>query len=268
MNEPIARMWRRWLQGIGLLVLGVGLSGCMTLSDGRQLEEQVAMLEHRQEQLEADAEVREETMAQMITELGEEIEELEEVMEEARRILARDSADLEAELAATRRHIDQLRGQVEEIEFRHRRFAESFDTFRRDMDRRFEGIEAAELLERAEQYREEGDLDMARRALEHFLSEYDDHDLVWEARLELGEVYFDAGQWHNATAQYRELLDDPASEARQARAARRLGEIFVAEERCDQAQIFFEIVVEDYPGSDDASDARRMLRDIEGGRCP
>lgn len=260
---------RRW-QYVGWLALAALVAttmGCMTISDGEALQEEVAALEARQTQLEADADEREATMQEMIDDLETEIVELESVMEDARRILARDSADLEAELAATQRHINELRGQLEEMQFRHRQFAESFDTFRRDMDRRFDGVEAGDLLEQAETFREEGELDLARRALEHFVSEYDDHDLIWEARLALGEVYFDADHWRNATAQFQELLDDPTSEARQARAARRIGEIFVAEERCDEAKIFFEIVVEDYPGSEEVEDAQRFISEINAGQC-
>lgn len=251
-----------------VLVVSLCLSGCMPIWQGRELEEELAEMEARQAELDAEAQEREEALAEMIEDATAEIEELEEVLEEARKILARDSAELGEDVRRSRQELSQVRGQLEELEFHQRRNQQAFETFRDDMDTRFEDVEPEELLEMVEKFQEDGELDFARRALEQFLSDYEDHELAPEARLELGEIYFQTEKWESAVEVFQELRDDETSEARQARATRRIGEIFRELGNCDNAELFLESVIEDYPNSDEVSEVRGMLSDIEGGNCP
>lgn len=251
-----------------LLVASLLLTGCMPLWSGRSLQDDVAEMEARQTELEAEAQTREETLAAMIKEARAEIDELEKVMEEAREILARDSANLGAEVSGIRQDINRTRGSLEEMEFLYGRLNESFEVFKEDMDRRFEGIDPEELLEKAQQFQEDEEYGLARRALNQFLADYDDHRLASEARLELGEVYFEIGHWESAGATFREVESDTSSAARRARATRRIGEVFMHLGDCDSAQLFFETVVSDFPRSAEVSDAREFLALIENGECP
>ena len=251
-----------------LASLLVFMTGCVPFWKGSQMQEDLEALEERQAVLEEEVDKREQQLSEMIAEAKAEIEELEQVLEEARRILARDSADLGDDVRQTRREITQLLGTIEELEFRHRRLTQSFETFREDMDRRFEGVEADELLEKAQSFQEEGEYDLARRALERFLAEYDDHQLASEARLDLGDVYYTLRMWENAGAQFTQVSEDSSSRARQAYATFRVGEVFVRLDECDTAQLFFEAVVDDFSGAEEVSDARQWLRRIEAGDCP
>lgn len=251
-----------------VLAATVCLSGCMPIWQGRELEEELAEMEARQVELETEAQEREEELAEMIEEATAEIDELEEVLEEARKILARDSAELGEDVRRSRQELSQVRGQLEELEFHQRRNQQAFETFRDDMDTRFEDVEPEELLEMVDKFQEDGELDFARRALEQFLSDYDDHELAPEARLELGEIYFETEKWESAVEVFQTLRDDQSSEARQARATRRIGEIFREMGNCDNAELFLESVIADYPNSDEISEVREMLNDIEGGNCP
>ncbi len=251
-----------------LVLVSIFVTGCMPIWSGRDLQDEVADLEARQIELEEEARDREVTLAKMIDEARAEIDELEDVMEEARKILARDSADIGAEVSQTREDINRVRGSLEELEFLHRRLDQSFQLFRDDMDTRFDGIEPDELLERAEGFMEDGEVGLARRALEHFLSEYEEHELATEARLDLAEVYFQTENWESAGGEFDKVRLDSSSTARQARATRRIGEVFMQMGNCDNAKIFFESVIADFPNSEEVADARVLLGKVERGECP
>ena len=243
-------------------------TGCMPLWTGRDLQDEVAQLEARQVELEQEAHEREVTLAMMIDEARHEIEELERVMEEARSLLARDSADLGAELRAIREDIARVRGNLEELQFLHRRQERAFETFRKDMDQRFVGVEPEELLEKAQTFLEDQEYGLARRALTQFLDDYEDHPLASEARLDLGEVHFQTGQWESAGSEFDRVRMDSTSQARQARATRRIAEVFWRLGDCDSAELFFESVIDDFPRSEEVGPARDGLRAVKGGQCP
>ncbi len=250
------------------MVISLVLSGCMPYWSGRDLEDQVLEMEERQERLDAEAKEREQELASMIEEAKAEIDALEEVLEEARTVLARNSADLGADVQQNRQEVSQLQGRIEEGEFHHRRLEQRFETFRDDMDTRFKNMEAEDLLEKAEEFEESGEYGLARRALEQFLKDHDDHSLAGEARLILGEIYFATEQWESAVPVFREVREDERSTARQARATRRLGEVFWEMGDCETAELFFETVVDLYGTSEEAQDAQTYLQDIADGQCP
>ncbi len=244
------------------------LTGCLPIWQAREMEEDLQQMEVRQAELEEEAQQRERELAEMIEEAQAEIDELEDVLEEARNILQRDSAELGADVAQSRQELSQLRGQLETLEFQHRRLEQALDTFRDDMDTRFADTEPDRLLEKAEEFQEDGEYHLARRALEQFLTDHEDHELVSEARLELGEVYFESEMWESAVNVFRDLRDDTSSTTRQARATRRIGEVFLNLGDCDNAELFFEAVVADYPNSAEVSEAREFLDQIQRGDCP
>ncbi len=251
-------------QVVLVLVFSMGLTGCYPFWSGRSLKQDVEEMEARQTQFEADVKEREASLAAKIE---AEVEELEEVLEEARKVLARNSADLGAEVADVRHEMNRVRGSQEELNFLYGRLRETFDIFEEDMDRRFEGIEPEELLEKAQAFQEDEEYGLARRALKQFLQDYENHRLASEARLELGEVYFQIGHWESAGATFREVESDTSSTARRARATRRIGEVFWELGNCDSAKLFFETVLSDYPRSAEVSDSREYLRALERGEC-
>lgn len=268
-NSQPKKVDRSWVPMVTTgLLCALFVAGCMPIWSGRDLQDEVADLEERQMELEAEADERERTLASMIDEVRNEIDTLEGVLEEAREVLARNSADLGAEVSQTREDINRVRGSLEELEFLHRRLEQSFETFRGDMDQRFEGVEPEELLEKAQKFLDEEEYGLARRALRQFLDDYEEHDLEPEARLTLAEVYFQTGQLENAGTEFDRVRLDATSTARQARATRRIAEVFMEMGDCDNAELFFESVVSDFPTSLEVADARRYLEEIERGQCP
>lgn len=255
--------------GIAIAAMMVGLvGGCMPIWEGRELESELQEMRERQAELEDQGQQREEELAKMIGDAQSEIDELEEVLDEAEKLLRRDSAQLGADVRQMREDLGRMRGRLEELEFEFRRFDETFVQFREDMDQRFAGVEPEELLEQAQEFQDQDEYHLARRALERFLSEHGDHQLVGEARLELGEVYYETEMWQSAIEVFRDVRDDAGSSARQARATRRIGDVFMQLGNCDNAELFFESVVLDYPDSRDAQPAQDQLDAIERGECP
>ena len=265
-----ARGQRVWIVA-ALLIVSTVVSGCLPIWQGREMEEELAELRTRQAELEAEATEREQTLAEMIAGARSDIEELEEVLVDAREILSRDSANLGADVQRNREEMGQVRGELEELAFRFRRFEEAFDYFREDVDIRFSEewpSDPEELLELGQGFLEDEDYRQARRAFERFLSRHESHRLANVARLELAELFFAQREWHRAVGEFQQLLRGGSTDAQQARAALRIGEAFMALGECEEASIFLETVVEDYPRSEDVTDARSRLADIQANRCP
>lgn len=259
------------LTGALILTATLFLSGCLPIWQARTMEEELSALQARQAELEEESAQRQELLAQMIEGAREDIEELGSVLKEAREILGRDSANLGADVQRNREEMGRLQGEVEELEFRFRRFNEAFDYYRADIELRLAEEwpqDPEELLAKGRQLREEGMLPQARRGLERFMSLHGDHRLAPVARLELAEVLFAQEQWVSAITEFQRLLSGRASSADQkARAALRIGQAFVALGKCDDGSLFLETVVEDYPRSDDAVQARVELDRIKREGC-
>lgn len=261
-------------QHFGPLALAVVLllSGCVSLGQGRQMQEELVALQARQAELEEESAQRQELLAEMIDGAREDIEEIESVLKEAREILSRDSANLGADVQRNREEMGRLQGEVEELAFRFRRFNEAFDYYREDVELRFAEewpSDPEELLAKGRQLREDGMLSQARRGLERFLSRHGEHVLVPVARLEFAEVLFAQEQWVGAITEFQKLLSGRNSSSDQkSRSALRIGQSFIALGKCEDGSLFLETVAEDYPGTEDAREARFELAQINSGGCP
>ena len=247
-------------------------SGCVPFWTGQEMEAQIAELQAQQRELEEELSKREQSLTEMIASAREEIEELEQVLVEARELLARNSADLGADVHGQAEELSRLRGELEELEFRFRRFDEAFVFFREDIDLRFAEewpADPAELLQLAQSLMEEENYRQATRALERYMSRHSDHRQVNTARLALGEVYFRQEQWLSAVQAFRGLLlpGARAVDSHQSLASLRIGQALIELGQCNDAEIFLETVVEDYPRSREVSEARELLRGLPN-RCP
>lgn len=237
------------------------------------MERELQELQQRQARLERESVQREASLVETIASAREDIESLEQVLEEARKFLSENSANLGADVQQMREETSLVLGELESLEFRFRRFQESYEYFREDLDLRFAEefpSDPDELLEQAQQLEDQGDLRRARRAYERFLSRHSTHRRRNMARLKLGEILFAQEQWVNSIGEFQQLLQrgSGSTDSQQARAALRIGESMRAMGNCDDAAIFFETVVEDHPRSDDVGEAQRHLQELGAGDCP
>jgi TolA-binding protein len=255
-----------------ILVAAVVLGGCLPIWTAREMEAEIQSLQAQQRELEWELEQREQSLTEMIEIARSDIEELEQVLVEARDFLSRNSADLGADVHAQEEALSHLRGELEEVAFRFRRFEEAFNYFREDVDLRFAEewpTDPADLLELAQALMEDEDYRQARRALERYLSRHEDHRQVNTARITLGELYFVQEQWVNAISQFRQLLhpDARAVDSHQSLASLRIAQSFIELGNCRDAAIFLETVIEDFPRSREVSQAQQLQRNL-AGRCP
>lgn len=261
-----------YVRGVGVLVIWIGLTGCLPIWEGRALEEELQTLRARQAEMEREAEEREANLVETIESARGDIESLEEVLEDARRFLSENSANLGADVQRMREEMSRLSGQVEELGFQFRRFQESFAYYREDVDLRFAEefpSDPDELMARGQELEDEGDFRRARRVYERFLTRHGEHPRRNTARLKLGEILVVQEQWVNAIGEFQQLLprESGSTESQQARASLRIGEALQGMGECEDAAIFYETVVEEYPLSDDVGEARRRLREVETGEC-
>ncbi|KPJ81073.1 MAG: hypothetical protein AMS19_08710 [Gemmatimonas sp. SG8_23] len=84
---------------------------------------------------------------------------------------------------------------------------------------RYQGMEANQLFQVATNEFESGDHGNAIEALDRLLVAHGDWDRIPEARLMLGDVYYDRGDYLTARAEYRRFLDRYAGHERSADAA-------------------------------------------------
>jgi outer membrane protein assembly factor BamD len=84
---------------------------------------------------------------------------------------------------------------------------------------RYQGVEAAQLYEIATTEFGDGDHGNAIEALDRLLVAHGDWERIPEARLMLGDVYFDRGDYLTARAEYGRFLDRYAGHPRSAEAA-------------------------------------------------
>lgn len=84
---------------------------------------------------------------------------------------------------------------------------------------RYQGLSPEELFRIAETEFQEGDHDNAIRALDRILQQHGDWERVAEARLMLGEVYFEREDYLTARSEYNRFLDRYPGHTRAADAA-------------------------------------------------
>lgn len=134
----------------------------------------------------------------------------------------------------------------------------------------YQGLTPEELFEVAQRELDEGDHDNAIRALDRILLQYGDWERVPEARIMLGDVYFDREDYLTARSEYSRFLDRYAGHPRAADAAlgvcRSLAELAPIPQR-DQGYTQEAIsacrnVVIDFAGRDQSAEAARIANEL------
>ncbi|TXD34474.1 tetratricopeptide repeat protein [Lujinxingia vulgaris] len=258
-----------------VVVLALCTSGCLPIWQGKTMQEDIEALRAEQQAIISKSASEREELTAMVASAREDVAELRDVLAEARELLQRNSADLGVEVAATREDLNRLRGTVEELDFRFMRMEQSLELFRRDVDLRFESGEAIKLPEEPDELRQFGDARLAeqdylqaRRAYERFLERHGEDARANEVRFQLGEAFFAQSQWVSAIGEYQKVLEGSAPTSRQAQANLRIGQAFLQMGQCPNAEVFFETVVAEYPGSRAVAEARRGLEQARSGSCP
>jgi len=249
---------------------------CLPIWVGNDMKERIDELEREQNETEQRLEKQREKLQTKIEEANTEVEELREVLEKARNLLERNSADLGADIQATREEMQKLRGAIEESKFRLRRLRKELELFKEDVELRFStgGLagklpdDPDDLFEYGEKKLEEGELDAAKRAFTTFKSEFRDDERVDDAQVYLADVEFEAGEWINAIVKYRKVLQNYPDSELIPKATYNIGVAFMNLGKCGDAKPFLETVWKEHGDSRFSSPAKKKLEAIGRGECP
>jgi TolA-binding protein len=259
--------------GLALALSGV-LTGCMPIWTGNRVQEELETVKMQQRVMLESSQAEKEELTRMIASGRTDIAEMREVLDEARELLQRNSANLGVEVGQIREELERLRGRNEELEFRFLRMEQALQLFKEDVDMRLGAgreplpDDPEKLIELASNRIELKDYRTALRAMERFLSQHERHARIGDAIFLLGETYFFESQWVSAIFEYQKVLQNHQRSPRIAMATYRIGESFQKMGKCQEAQVFFETVINDHPGSRVVRDAREHVQEIKAGRCP
>jgi predicted RNase H-like nuclease (RuvC/YqgF family) len=126
---------------MGLVALST--SGCVWKSTGDEMQQDIEAIRAEQNAMQENYEEEKSRLTEMIASARQDVSELKEVLKEARALLQRNNADLGVEIQKNRQEVSELRGHVEQMEFKLAKLEQNLELFREDVDLRFDGREVA-----------------------------------------------------------------------------------------------------------------------------
>jgi len=112
----------------------------------------------------------------------------------------------------------------------------------------------------ARQRMDAGQQAAARAILESMLQKDPQHARAAEIRYRVGETWFNEGRYRQAARAFRDVTDQHANSQWAPWALLRSGECFEGMGHTDDARVFYQSILQSYPSSDAAVEAKRRLR--------
>jgi TolA-binding protein len=240
---------RRTLQASALLLalMPLGASGCFwvtTKHEGKELRRSVNTLE-----------------TQVATQ-QEALPKLQQVLDEATKLLARNSADVGAEVSNLGQDMKTLNGLVQEAT----RYAEEVRDSSARQDQRIEALELrlAELEKKsmviektAAQLWDEGSSAMrasrfedARNAFRSLLVKYPNDGKAPDAQFQRGESYFKEKRYQESLGEFQRVFEKYPKHGMADNAAFRAGEAATLLKWCTDARAYFGLLLKRWPKSE------------------
>jgi tol-pal system protein YbgF len=220
--------------------------------------------------------------------------DIQDVMREQRRVSGA-LADTRASLEAMQRDLAKLRGRIDEV--RHARGRTRADDDRLEaLETRVAALEGgraatppeapvagesapaegtADVLAREEageapdEYRQglaryrEGGYDRAIQAFRGFLRTNQNSPLAANAHYWIGDSYYMLGDYYQAILNFNDVRQHFASSDRAPAAVLKIGLAFLKMGNKSEARVAFQKVIQDYPSSPEAGQAREQLRALD-----
>jgi chromosome segregation ATPase len=121
--------------GLALAVWAI-LSGCVSASEGRRMRQDIEALDARFAELNSSLENQRGRLNELIEAAERDVASLQEALESAQGILRRSTADFGGQLGAMESELQQLRGLVEQTDFRINQLQEQINLLIEDIDLR------------------------------------------------------------------------------------------------------------------------------------
>lgn len=251
------------------------LGGCVSMWTGDEMRADITALQAEQKATRESLDTEKTRMTEMIASARGEVAELQVVLKEARALLQRNNADLGAELQQTREQMSELNGMLEELDFKVKRLDQDLQLFKEDVDLRFAGSplganlpdDPKSLLDVGKKDYDARDWRNARKAFEKFMQKFSKDRNAAEAQYLLGMTYFQQDQWATAVFELQKVLKDYERSAQVAGATYHIAYSLMKMKRCDQAAAWFELLIDEHPKTNWASEALPHLQRTKTGKC-
>lgn len=208
------------------------------------------------------------TLRRDVNKIEASLPKLQQVLEEATKLLARNSADLGAEVNAVGEEQKKLNGLVMQAS----RYAEEVRDASKRQEQRIAELEKriAELEGKAEvsnksapQLWEEGmsfmqarNYEQARASFRSLLVKYPGHERADDAQLQRGESYFRERKFQESLGEFQRVFEKYADSPLADDAAFRAGEAAEELKWCTDARAYFGLLMKKWPQSDLIKKAR------------
>lgn len=253
---------------IGALIVAIAMSGCMSIRQGAQIQQDLESLRGRLGRLDRLDQERQEQVAEM-----------RKLLDETSALLAANSTDTSTKVLKTEADVAALGATVDEMT---RELEKRSETDRNDasrLDGRLAALEQSEARivqqvapslpeDREQLWREagarlaSGQSDEGRRFYRGFIQRFPEDPRASRAYLEIGHSYALERQFAKAAAEFQKVLDAYPRSADVPDAMWQLSMAFVELHFCTDAQTLLADLIRRYPRSSSAPSAQREMKAI------
>lgn len=247
------------------------LPGCFaftTKHEGSEMKKRIANLEER--------------VAKQEQSVGTKVEQLDESLEKATRLLARNSADLGAQVQQMSEEIARLTGEITALRRDHEQLRQELAALKGDVEQRHAAFEArlqslekggaarpsatpvppadkTALFDGATRKLEAGEYEEARKDLRAYVRQFPSDEKADDAQYLVGESFFREKQYEKAIAEFQRVIDAFAGGDMVDDAFFQAGTAAAAMKWCTDARAYFGVLLQRFPKSPFAKPAQQKL---------
>lgn len=247
--------------------------GCMfftSAGEGKALRKDV-------DQIKSDVQLQREQLDATVTKAEEQLAKVQAATEEATKLLARNSADVGAQVAETRAALEKVQGQIAEAQAAIEGLRKELGEYRASTDVRLEQITAQgkaaaappvpedkqQLFAEAQRRLDAAQYDEARRLFRAYLNRFGGDDQADNSQFLIGESYFREDKYAAAIGEFQKVIDGFPRGDVVDRAFWKNGLSFLKLKYCTDARVFLQEMIRRFPRSSLVPDARKALNEIE-----
>lgn len=260
------------------LLLAALCSACVTTAqEGQQMRQNIAAL---RADLDKETRAAAASREQLAAEQAQKAKELQDALDQLNRAARKSGADLAVDLEKAQNDEASLHGTLEVIQHRldglekqSQQQQQELVALNQFMAQRQKAEEKAEhptdrmgIYALGRSRLDAGQVPRARELFQDFLSRFPKDELAPNAQYWLGETYYDEQKWNEAIVEFQKVLKDYKGSDKVPDALLRIGMAFQAQGDCQNAQLFFEEVLQQHRTSPAAKGAREHAAECRKGR--
>jgi tol-pal system protein YbgF len=258
---------------IPLLLVPVLCAGCfafMTKQEGKELKDQIDLVQN----LSAKNEVR---AGELSKQMDEQLKRLKQVVEEATKVVTRNSADVGLTVQKLQTDLGQLTGRIDDLQHAQDALTKQFQDYRAASDTKLESLtntmttaktpptpETPDgVFSEGEKRLAAGQFADARRLFEVFVNRYPTDSRAAKAQYNIGESYMGEKRMANAIGAYTKVVDNFPKSDVVPDAMYKNGTAFYQLKYCSDAKVYFQELLKRYPKTNWKKDANEELKKLQ-----